>query len=109
MKNLPATPWVVGLLQAAGVAMTVALSIALSFSAFQFIEIDPVGILILFCTFALVDLLIVLAYPLQLISVGQAKDAFAVLRWTLLFLVIGTIVWIGVVGPFVMPQFGIID
>lgn len=109
MKNLPTTPWVVGLLQAVGVAVTVALGIALPFAAFQFMEPDPVGILMLFCTIAMIDLLIVLAYPLQLISAGKVKDAFSVLRWTFLYLLLGTILWIGVIDPLIMPQFGLID
>lgn len=109
MKNLPTTPWVVGLLQAAGVAAIVALGMGLLFSGLQFFSPDPVAVLLLFCTFAMLDLLIVLAYPLQLISAGKAKDAFAVLRWTFLCLIIGTVVWISVVGPVLMPQFGLID
>ncbi len=109
MKKVPAKPWMIGLLQATGVAGTIVLALSFLFLQFYRIEPDPVTILLVFCSFAMVDLLIVLAYPLQLIAAGKYKEAFLILRWSFVWLVAGTLLWIVFLRHFFLPAFGVFD
>lgn len=109
MKHLTTKPWLAGLIQAVAVSFIACFAISLSFGVLSSFAPDPFAALLSFCTFAMLDLLIVLAYPLGLIVDGKGKEAFAVLRWTFLWLIFMTVLWIVCISPYMVNNFGLID
>lgn len=109
MKHLTTKTWLAGLIQAVAVSFIACIAISMAFGVLGTITPDPFAALLTFCVFAMLDLLIVLAYPLGLIVEGKGKEAFAVLRWTFLWLVFMTVLWIVFISPFMVSSFGLID
>ncbi len=109
MKHLTTKAWIAGLIQAVAVSFVACFAISLSFGVLSSFAPDPFAALLSFCTFAMLDLLIVLAYPLGLIVDGKGKEAFAVLRWTFLWLIFMTALWIVLISPYMVNSFGLID